>query len=205
MCACVYVCVCVCSSLINLLVVRGRGSNRAFRLWSDHEGMLPSRLSAECLFSAPPCTSSFQLPAPTAPSDSLQILLIPGRREPSSGLSTQSTCTPPLTSYPVWGNRCGQCTQGHWDLPSTTIVLFWWTLGAAHHNHSLVLGAAHHNHSLLSVDAGSCPSQPQSCTVEHCEVPHITTVFYWWTLRTVHHNQSLLSVDTAGSCPSQPV
>ena len=79
---------------------------------------------------------------------------------------------------------------GHWELPSTTTVCYWWwTLGAAQYNHSLhywwwTLGAAQYNHSLLLVvDTGSCPVQPQSATGGgHWELPSTTTVWYFQLL-----------------------
>ena len=79
-----------------------------------------------------------------------------------------------------------------WDLPSTTRAFYWWTLGAAQYNRSLLL-----------VETGRCPVPLQCSTVGHWEMPSTTAVFYWWKLGAVQYNHSLVLVD-AGGCPVQP-
>ena len=110
-------------------------------------------------------------------------------------------------------------TGVHWELPSTTTVSYWCTLGAAQFNHSLLLvytgscpvqpqySTGGHWKSVKQQsstgDIGSCPVQPHSPTGVHWELPGTTTVSYWCTMGAAQYNHSLLLVYT-GSCPVQP-
>ncbi|KAM3862896.1 cadherin-5 [Diretmus argenteus] len=139
-------------------------------------------------------------------------------------------CSEHLDRYPV---RPQSSTVGHWERPSTTTVLYRWSLGAAQYNQDSTvghlerpnttrtlllvtgsgpvqpglyrwsLGVAQYNHSPLLLVTGRYPVRPQSSTFGHWEIPSTTTVFYHWSLGDTQYNHSPLLLVT-GSGQIQP-